>query len=59
MGDEEVVFKLRDAIRHSMDSYDTCYALEDTWIRDELSELLDEEEPLDGIVDETHHQDNL
>ncbi|XP_039113820.1 uncharacterized protein LOC120249368 [Dioscorea cayenensis subsp. rotundata] len=47
VGDEEVVFKLKDAMRHSMDGDDTCYALDvidgcvsdfvqDTWMKDDL-----------------------
>lgn len=56
-------------MHHSMDADDTCYALDiiddyisnfvqDTWMRDDFSRLLDDEEPPDGVADEIHHQDN-
>lgn len=57
-------------MHHSMNSNNTCYALDiiddyvssfvlDTWIWDELSKLLDEKEPFDGVVEEIHHQGNI
>ncbi|XP_039123362.1 uncharacterized protein LOC120259978 [Dioscorea cayenensis subsp. rotundata] len=62
VGDEEVVFKLKDAMSHSMDGDDMWYALDiiddcvldfmqDTWMKDNLTELLDDEEPPDGFVE--------
>lgn len=49
-----------------MDFDDTCYALDiiyhyvidfiqDTWMKDELSKLLNEEKPPDGVEGENHH----
>ncbi|XP_039130912.1 uncharacterized protein LOC120267321 [Dioscorea cayenensis subsp. rotundata] len=57
VGDEEVVFKLRDAMWHYMDVDDMCYALDiiddcvsdfvlNTWVKDDLSDLLDYEDHL-------------
>lgn len=60
MGNEEVVFKLRDAMRHSMESDDTCYALDvlddlisnfvqDMWVNDELSKIFEDEDLPDEL----------
>jgi len=66
VGDEEVVFKLKDTMRHSMDFDDTCYSVDiiddaisefvhDTFLKDELEELLGEEpHSVEGAVEELH-----
>lgn len=51
VGNEEVIFKLPDMMRYSIDFNDTCYYVDviddiifyyvqDTWMKDELSDLL-------------------
>ncbi|XP_039145567.1 uncharacterized protein LOC120282785 [Dioscorea cayenensis subsp. rotundata] len=62
VGEEEVVFKLRDSMRHTMDFDDTCYFIDvidgvisefvqDTFLKDKLSELL-EDDPVDDEAGE-------
>lgn len=65
MIDKKVVFKLKDVVCHSMDGDYTCYALDiiddcvldfvqDAWMKDDMSELLNDEEPPDGVMEEPH-----
>lgn len=69
--EEEIVFKIKDSMRHFMDFNDTCYFVDvvndlitnyvqDTWMKDELSELLKDEAPNNNetseLVEEVYHQ---
>jgi len=66
VGDEEVIFKLKDSMRHSLDFDDTCYSVDviddvvsdfihDTFLKDELEEILGEgSHSVERVMEELH-----